>query len=358
MLYFIIAIVILVFVHELGHYTLARWAGVHVEVFSVGFGPEIFGYTDKVGTRWRISLIPLGGYVRMMGSEVESPEQLKKRSPAELEKCYANKTVGQRALILLAGPLANFLFAILAVAALYSVQGKPEPGDFPEQGISVVVPGSPAYFAGFQVNDVVTAVDGVAISSYMDLSALIVGSQGRELTFDILRQGRAVSVQATPRWQPAKNGGQGRYFLGVGHPEIVYKGLSPLQSVGTAWGDIWRMTGVMIDGIGQIFVNDIPIEDQLAGPVRIAQLSSSAADIGLFNFIMFLSVLSLNLAIMNLLPIPLLDGGHLLFCAIEFIRGKPVARSTQEKALRIGFSILVAIMMLALWGDIKNLLNL
>lgn len=357
MLSFLVAIIILVFVHELGHYALARWAGVHVQVFSVGFGTELLGYTDKNGTRWRISAIPLGGYVRMLGGDGDHADDIAKLTDKQKQQCYVHKTVGQRAMILGAGPFANLVFAIVVLAGLYGIQGKPTAGDFPAQGISKVVAGSPAHFAGFKAGDVVTAVDGVAVQSYRDLPPIITASNGQALVFDIMRNGQTLNLTATPRWNPATGRQDGRYFLGVGMPQPVYKAMSPIQSVTTAWQDIWHMTGLMLAGLGDMFVNDIPVHEQLAGPVRIAEISSHAVDLGVFQFVMFLSVLSLNLAIMNLLPIPMLDGGHLLFCAIEAIRGKPVSKQTQELALRIGLSVLLTLMVLALWGDVLSLLE-
>ena len=233
---------------------------------------------------------------------------------------------------------------------------KIKPVDFPQYGISTVVTGSPAYFAGFKAGDVIVSVNDVAISSYGELPEIVMESQGQTLKFLVNRAGNQQIITATPRWEPSKVGGEGRYFLGVGRPSPVYERMGVINSLSTAWSDIWFMSSRMIEGIGEMFVGEEPLENQLAGPVRIAKISSDAAERGLYGFIVFLSVLSLNLAIMNLLPIPVLDGGHLVFCAIEAIRGKPVSKEFQNKAFSVGLAILLGIMFLAIFGDLKSLL--
>ena len=353
---FIITILILVFVHELGHYLFARRAGVHVEVFSIGFGPELYGWNDKRGTRWRLSAVPLGGYIRMMGDASVDVDDLSEYKKEDHHKLYVTKSLGQRSLILGGGPLFNFIFAIVALAGLYFAQGKLHYDDKLENGISTVVQGSPADKAGFKAGDVIIAIDGKDIISYTELPLIVGESGGRELSFTIARETGDVELKATPELQK-RDGQPDRYFLGVGRPAPVYQSMSVFESLAIASADIWKMTGFMMNAIGDLFVSDTPIDEQLAGPVRIAKISAAAAQNGIDGFVLFLAVLSLNLAIMNLLPIPILDGGYLMYCLVEAIRGKPVSKDFQDKAFQVGFVILLLIMFFAILGDVKSIIG-
>lgn len=353
---FILTILILVFVHELGHYVFARRAGVHVEVFSIGFGPELYGWNDKHGTRWRLSAVPLGGYVRMMGDASVDVNDLSQYKKDDHEKLYVTKSLGQRSLILGAGPLFNVIFAIIALAGLYLAQGKLQANDSLENGISTVMKESPAYEAGLKAGDIIIAIDGKPVTSYMELPNIVTESGGRVLTFTIARETGDVDIQITPRLKQIE-GQPDRYFVGIGRPAPVYQSMSIVESLAIATSDIWEMTGFMFNAIGDLFVSDKPIEEQLAGPVRIAKISAAAASNGIDGFVLFLAVLSLNLAIMNLLPIPILDGGHLMYCLVEAIRGKPVSKNFQDKAFQVGFAILLIIMFFAILGDIKSIIG-
>lgn len=352
MLSFLIAVSILIFVHELGHYALARWAGVHVTTFSVGFGPELFSYTDKKGTRWRFALIPLGGYVKFFGTSKTELDKLKESEDVDLKKCYVTKSVFQRASIIAAGPIANFIFAVLTLIFLYCVYGQLQKADFPEKGFSMVLPNSPASHAGFKVGDVVIAVDGTAVSSYKEFYRFVWTSNGRELTFDVLRDGEKQIIKATPERFPSLHSEKGSYYLGVS-PPVSRKQISLPEAISATSDKLASIYRSMIYGFKLMGAGKVPLEDTLAGPVRIVQFTNSHADSGMDTFILFIAILSLNLAIMNLLPIPILDGGHLLFCLIEAITGKPVSEKIQKKAMLCGFVVLISIMGLAVVGDIK-----
>ena len=353
---FILTILILVFVHELGHYLLARRAGVHVEVFSIGFGPELYGWNDKSGTRWRLSAVPLGGYIRMMGDASVDVNDLSEYKKEDHHKLYATKSLGQRSLILGAGPFFNFAFAIIALAGLYLAQGKLQHNDALENGVSTVMKDSPAYEAGLKAGDIIVSIDGKPVTSYMELPNIVSESGGRTLTFMIARETGDVPLKITPRLQKTE-GQPDRYFVGIGRPAPVYQSMSIIESLAIASSDVFEMTGFMMTALKDLFVSDKPIDEQLAGPVRIAKISAAAASNGIDGFVLFLAVLSLNLAIMNLLPIPILDGGHLMYCLVELIRGKPVSKDFQDKAFQVGFAILLVIMFFAILGDIKSILG-
>eukprot|EP00752_Nemacystus_decipiens_P000775 g775.t1 len=352
----VIVFCLLVFVHELGHYLVARWAGVRVDVFSIGFGREIWGFTDKAGTRWKLSLVPLGGYVKMFGEgdtilEGESERPL---TPDERSVSFAHKPLGKRTAVVAAGPAANFLFAIVVLAGLYMVHGKPVPGDFEAQGVGAVREGSAAEAAGFEPGDRILAVDGQPIGSFDDLRAAVAESGGERLTFTVERAGERLTLNAAPEAQEGTSGEAARYVLGVTAPMTRFEKQGPLAA---AWGGVeetWRLTVLTLSAVGEIIFGQRSIDD-MGGPVKIVQLSNDVAQIGVVSLISFMAVLSINLGLLNLFPIPMLDGGHLAFYAVEAVRGKPVGERTQEYAFRIGLALLLGLMILITINDVMGL---
>ncbi|GAB4394836.1 MAG: RIP metalloprotease RseP [Kiloniellaceae bacterium] len=353
---FLAVLTALVFVHELGHYLVARWNGVRVEVFSIGFGPEIFGWNDKAGTRWKFSLIPLGGYVKMFGDanaasmpSDETPEM----SAAERAEAFPHKRLGQRAAIVSAGPIANFLFAIAILAGLFGIVGQP----FTPAVVGAVVPDSAAEAGGFQVGDKIVAIDGTSVARFEELQRNVALRPEETLTFTVLRDGAEIDLVATPQRELVTNGlGEpqeiGRLGLQGGRPEYTRHG--PLDAIWQATRETFGIIDQTFTALGQIIRGDRGT-DELGGPIRIAQMSGQAAELGITPLIYFAAMLSINLGLINLFPVPMLDGGHLMFYAIEAVRGRPLGERAQEYGFRIGLALVLTLMVVVTWNDLLRL---
>ncbi len=354
--WFLVVLTALVFVHELGHYAIARRNGVRVEVFSIGFGPELFGLTDKAGTRWKFSAIPLGGYVKMFGEASLEPHPDVVMTDEQKSVSFSHKTLGQRAAIVFAGPAANFVFAIIILAGLFMAVGRPMPQEFVEAGIGGVVEGSAADQAGLVAGDRITAVDGKPIGDFFDLKAVVEGSGGRALAFEIDRDGTVFTATVTPRIDTTTTdtGTVQAYRLGVYAPGPEYVRLGPLSAVWEAAVETGRLTMGTLAAVGEIIVGDRGT-DELGGPLRIAKLSGDFAESGVITLFSFMALLSINLGLINLFPIPILDGGHLLFYAIEAVRGKPLGERAQEYGLRIGLALILSLMVFVTINDFVHL---
>ncbi|MEO3430062.1 RIP metalloprotease RseP [Pelagibius sp. CAU 1746] len=353
---FLIILTALVFVHELGHYLIARWNGVRVEVFSIGFGPEIFGWDDRAGTRWKFSLIPLGGYVKMFGDAnaasmpADGSEQM---SAAERSVAFPHKRLGQRAAIVAAGPIANFLFAIVVLAALFMFYGQP----FTPAVVGEVNQGSAAEAAGFQAGDKVIAVDGATVARFEELQRIVALRPGEELRITVERGGRAVDLLAIPDRVERPNGlGEtqevGLLGLRGGAPEYTRHG--PLSALWQAARETVSIVDQTFTALGQI-VRGTRGTDELGGPIRIAQMSGQAAELGILTMVHFAAMLSINLGLINLFPVPMLDGGHLLFYAIEAVRGRPLGERAQEYGFRIGLALVLTLMVFVTWNDLLRI---
>ncbi|HEY9552031.1 RIP metalloprotease RseP [Allosphingosinicella sp.] len=353
---FLAVLTALVFVHELGHYLVARWNGVRVEVFSIGFGPELFGWNDKAGTRWKFSLIPLGGYVKMFGdaNAASMPaEGSESMSEAERAVAFPHKRLGQRAAIVAAGPIANFIFAIVVLAGLFSIVGQP----FTPAVIGEVIEGSAADAAGFQPGDEVIAVDGRAVARFEELQRIVVLRPEETINFTVLRDGAEIRLQATLARVVRTN------HLGEEH-EVGQLGISrsgtgfirhdPLTSVWQAARETFSIIDQTFTALGQI-VRGERGTDELGGPIRIADMSGQAAEMGIATLIYFAAVLSINLGLINLFPVPMLDGGHLLFYAIEAVRGRPLGERAQEYGFRIGLALVLTLMVFVTWNDLLRI---
>ena len=350
---FVVTITVIVFIHELGHYALARRAGVRVEVFSIGFGPELFGWTDGTGTRWKFSLLPLGGYVKMFGQSDTGPgDGAGAMSREERAVSFAAKTLGQRFGIVAAGPLANFLLAILLFALVFALVGRSE--TLPKA--TTVQEGGAAERAGIEPGDLIVAVDGRAIARFEELRYEVMTRPGQPLELEILRGRRTIVLEAIPETVlvPDETGGErpvGR--LGIATDEVVFERLAPLEAFGAGVVETWAWIARIFDFLGQILDGTQSSRD-LAGPLGIAQMSSSVAEHGLRNLAMFAAILSVNLGLINLFPVPLLDGGHLLFYVLEALRGRPLGRKAQEMGFAIGIGLVGALFVLVTFNDLAR----
>jgi regulator of sigma E protease len=358
---FLFVLTLVVFFHELGHFLIARWAGVRVLVFSIGFGPELFGFNDRHGTRWKVSAIPLGGYVKFFGDDnaASVPDQaaLAAMSEEERRHSFVHQPVGPRAAIVVAGPLANFLLAIVIFAGLFMIFGKPSTSP----RVDAVQPGSAAAAAGFQPGDLVLTINGRPIDSFPDMQQIVSTSAGETLVFEVDRGGARVTLKAVPALKEIKDRfgnviRQGQ--LGITRsptPEDThFQPVGPLKAVELGVQRTWFVVERTLSYIGGV-VAGREAADQLGGPIRIAQVSGQVATEGLASLFSLAAVLSVSIGLLNLFPVPLLDGGHLLFYAIEAVRGKPLSERAQEVGFRIGLAIVVMLMIFATYNDILHL---
>jgi regulator of sigma E protease len=353
---FLVILTALVFVHELGHYLVARWNGVRVEVFSIGFGPELFGWNDRTGTRWRFSAIPLGGYVKMFGDADAASTKgadTDVMSADDRAVSFHHKRLGQRSAIVAAGPAANFIFAIVLLAGLYTLVGQRHASPI----VSEVTANSAAEAAGMVANDRVVQIDDAEITEFDQLRRIVLQSPGVPLEFVVERDRRLVTLTITPTPVDAKNalGNMETYGrLGVrGVPGEMVKH-DPLTAIWLASTETWSMTLQTLEAVGQMFTGSRN-SDELGGPLRIAQLSGTVAEAGLVTSIWFTALLSINLGLINLFPIPVLDGGHLVFYLAEAIRGRPLGERIQEIAFKVGFTLVIGLMIFVTWNDIVQL---
>ena len=352
---FLLVIGPLIFVHELGHYFVGRWFGVKAETFSIGFGREILGWTDKRGTRWKVGWLPLGGYVRFKGdmnpASTPSDEWLSLPA-AERAETFQGKKLWQRFLIVLAGPVTNFLFAILVYIALFASYGEPRTPPV----VAALAPNSAALQAGFQPGDRILSIDGNAIARFEDVASYVALRPQQRMTFDVQRGGRRLAIDATPAAEVQRDrfGNEARIGrLGIARGGIEIAALQPHQAVGAAFRQTGETVEMMVVTLGQVISGTRSLKE-MGGPLKIAQFSGQQASLGWLDFVLFMSLISINLGFINLLPIPLLDGGHLLFYAIEGVRRKPLKPEAQEWAFRTGLAVLLALMIFVTFNDLAS----
>ena len=353
---FLAVLSVLIYVHEFGHYWVARRNGVRVEVFSIGFGPELWGWTDRDGTRWKICAIPLGGYVKMFGMSEDETEKSQPLTTEEEAVSFNHKRLGQRAAIVAAGPIANFLFAVVVFTAVFTVQGNP----IPLAVVGEVVAGTPASEVGIRPGDKILAIESEPVTKFEDIRRIVGDHAGVPVRIKILRDGAEITIVATPRAAAnAETGGGevrvGRIGVKPDPAQIVYERQNPLMALWMGAERTVSLTGQILSYLGQLIVGRQDSRE-LGGPLRIAQMSGEVAqDGGFSSLLLFTAVLSINLGLINLFPIPMLDGGHLLFYAAEALRGRPLSPRTQEYGFRFGLALVLMLTVFATWNDLVNL---
>ncbi|MBO6892986.1 MAG: RIP metalloprotease RseP [Roseibium sp.] len=360
---FLFVLTIVVFFHELGHFAVARWCNIKVDAFSVGFGREIFGRTDKKGTRWKLCLIPLGGYVKFAGDEnaasVPNRELIAQMSEEDRKTAFIAKPVWQRAAVVAAGPLANFLLAIVIFATLFMSYGK--------QGIQPVVEevfaGRAAERGGLQAGDIIKEIDGREIHTFNELRQVVLMNANTPLVFDVDREGTPVTLTVTP------DAREKEVFLGERQMagDIGLRGSTDPQYVVRIKYGLFgaleegaRETYRIMDGtVSYIWgvITQRQSADQLGGPIRVAQISGQVAELGIMPLISLTAVLSVSIGLINLAPVPILDGGHLVFYAAEALRGKPLSERVQDVGFRIGLGLVLMLMVFVTWKDIVRLVS-
>ncbi len=358
---FLFVLSLVVFFHELGHFLVARWCGVRILVFSIGFGPEIIGFNDRYGTRWKISAIPLGGFVKFFGDEnaasVPDHERLAGMDEGERRQSFMFQPVAKRAAIVVAGPLANFVLAVVIFAGVFMLYGK----QTMSARVDAVQPGSAAAEAGFKPGDLVVAINGHEVDSFSDMQRMVGSSAGEPLAITVDREGSRLVLTATPTLKEVKDnfGNVQRVgILGISRsmaPEdLKMHPVAPPQAVWLAVQETWSVIDRTLSYIGGVIAGR-EAANQLGGPIRIAQMSGQVASFGFVPLIQLAAVLSVSIGLLNLFPIPLLDGGHLLFYIIEGIRGRPLSERAQEVGFRIGLAIVLMLMIFATFNDIVHL---
>ena len=359
---FIILILIVVFIHEYGHYYFAKRYGVGITDFSIGFGKEIFGWNDKSGTRWKICWIPLGGYVKFFGdrnvySQADHKEILEKYSSDEQRKLFTLKPLYQRALIVFGGPLANFLLALVIFFSIYTFIGK----DFTPAVINEVQKNSPAMASGLKQDDIILEIDGNKVKSIMDVSKYITMSTDDIIDFKIRRSYEELVLKIKPIIVLSEDNLGNKINkrmvgikLGAYNNEIKHVKLGPTQALYHAVNEVYYVSISSLKYVGAMIFGKADTS-QLGGPIKIAKISGQVAEFGVLAFISMMAYISISLGLINLFPIPMLDGGHLMFYAFEKILGRPLSQKTQEGFFRIGLFLLLSLMFFTTFNDLKDL---
>ncbi|MFG1419156.1 RIP metalloprotease RseP [Xanthobacter sp. V0B-10] len=358
---FLFVLTLVVFFHELGHFWVARRAGVRILTFSLGFGPEVAGFNDRHGTRWRLSAIPLGGYVKFYGDEdaasVPDQQALARMTQAERKESFFFQPVRWRAAIVAAGPIANFILAIVIFSFVFMVFGRPVSAPRVDQ----VSPGSAAEVAGFKPGDLVLEIDGDKVESFADMQRIVGIHAGQTLTFRVERGGAEVSLKATPELKEVKDGFGNVHrtgLLGISRSlaegDVTIHRYGPVEAVGMGVQETWFVVARTFDYLGGLIAGR-ESADQLGGPIRIAQVSGQVATFGIGALLSLAAVLSVSIGLLNLFPIPMLDGGHLLFYAFEAMRGRPLSARTQDIGFRIGLALVLMLMIFATWNDVLHI---
>jgi regulator of sigma E protease len=358
---FVFVLSLVVFFHELGHFLIARWCGVRIMVFSIGFGPEIIGFNDRYGTRWKISAIPLGGFVKFFGdnnaASVPDTARIASMDAHERAQSFAFQPVLKRAAIVVAGPLANFLLAIVIFAGVFMLYGK----QTMSARVDSVQPDSVAAAAGFKPGDLVVAIDGRPIDNFAEMQRVVGASAGETLAITVDRDGVQQVLKATPALKEVKDNFGNVQRIGVlgisrsmAPEDLKLHPVAPPQAIWMSVQETWSVIDRTLGYIGGVIAGR-EAANQLGGPIRIAQMSGQVASFGFVPLIQLAAVLSVSIGLLNLFPIPLLDGGHLLFYLIEGIRGRPLSEKAQEVGFRIGLAIVLMLMIFATFNDIVHL---
>ena len=359
---FIVLILVVVFIHEYGHYYFAKKYGVGVTDFSIGFGKEIFGWNDKSGTRWKICWIPLGGYVKFFGdrnvfSQADQEKIIKQYNTEDQKKLFVLKPLYQRALIVAAGPIANFILAIFIFFSIYTFIGK----DFTPAVINEVQNESPAMIAGLKKNDIILSIDGHEVKSIMEVSKFITMSTNEYIDFAVSRSNQEFTFKVKPNMVLTEDNLGNKINkrmigiqLGAFNNEVNHVKLGPAKSLYYAVNEVYFVSVSSLKYLGSL-LRGKGDTSQLGGPIRIAKITGQVAEFGILPFLSIMAYISVSLGLINLFPIPLLDGGHLMFYAFEKILGKPLSQRTQEGFFRIGMFLLLSLMFFTTFNDLKDL---
>jgi len=360
---FLFVLTVVVFFHELGHFLVARWCGVGVKTFSIGFGPELFGWNDRKGTRWRIAAIPLGGYVKFVGddSAASTPDRdaIDTMTPEERAVSFPVQPVAARAAIVAAGPIANFLLAIAIFTVVFTAFGRVD--IVPRVG--AVSPGSAAEAAGIRPDDLIVSIEGKSIESFVDIMRVVSVRADLPTSVVVDRDGKRLDLTVTPRSFEEKSrfGTQRRGLLGIqasrDAKDRTVRHFGPLQALGAGVSETWFIVERTGSYVGGLF-SGRESASQLGGPLRVAQISGEVAEVGFLALINLAALLSVSIGLLNLMPIPLLDGGHLVFYAAEAVRGRPLSDRAQDIGFRIGLAIVLVLMIVSTWNDIAHLASL
>ena len=360
---FLIVLTAVVFFHELGHYLVGRWCGIRALTFSIGFGPELFGFNDHRGTRWRLSAIPLGGYVKFLGDDnaASAPGFDAVAAMSEEERAHSlpGASVWRRAATVAAGPIANFVLAIAVFSVMFFLNGRM----IADPVVARVQPDSAAAAAGIETGDRFLSIDGHPMATFEDVRRYVSPRPGQQISVTLERHGHPVTLDLVPRATEIKDRFGNKMDVGLigvvtdkssGHFRVIHYG--PLQAVGQGALESWRIVARTGGYVTNIF-RGREKADQLGGPIRVAQVSGQMATLGPEALIQLIAVLSVSIGLLNLMPIPLLDGGHLVFYAIEGISGRPVGERVQEMAFRFGLALVLMLMVFATWNDVSRLLG-
>ena len=361
---FLFVLTIVVFFHELGHFLVARWCGIRVEVFSIGFGRELLGFTDRRGTRWKISAIPLGGYVKFLGDEnaasVPDRHAVERLSESDRRDCFYFKPLWQRAAVVSAGPIANFLLAIVIFAGIAMWYGKQETAP----RVDEVIPNSAAAAAGFQPGDLVVSIDGRSIDDFSEMQRVVATNPGRPLEFGVERAGKTIYLKATPTPTDEKGAFGGERHIGVlgvkrslAAGDIKVQKVGPLAAIELGANQSWNIVAGTFQYLFRL-ASGRESASQIGGPAGIWLMSSEAARLGFDVLMRWAAAISMSIGLLNLFPIPLLDGGHLLFYGLEAVRGRPLSDRAQELGFRIGFAIVLMLMVFATYNDVWRVIDL
>jgi regulator of sigma E protease len=353
----------IVFFHELGHYLVGRWCGVKVEAFSLGFGPELLAYVDSHGTRWRLALFPLGGYVKFLGdanpASGQDGEALAVVDPVDRDRTLAAQSVLKRAAIVAAGPAANFILAMVLFTGLFWAFGQ----SFHVARVGYVEPGSSAAMAGFKVGDLVTAIDGQPAHSFQEIQQAVVLNTGLDIVFDVDRHGEKLTLNAAPKLTLVDQGALGKRrigHLGLGASrdpkDVSYQRCGPVECVAWAGNQVGFITHATLAYIGGLFAGRESV-DQMSGMVGMTQITGVIAKVSVWDLLNLAGLFSVSVGLMNLFPVPLLDGGHLMFYLIEAVMRRPVSERVQQMGMRVGIALVASLMIFTTAHDILRLIG-
>ncbi len=357
--WFLVVLSIVVFIHEFGHYIVARLCGVKVETFSLGFGKEIWGRTDSKGTRWKVSLVPLGGYVKMFGDAdaASTPDLIASQNWTDDQKkqAFVTQSVGKRIAVVVAGPMFNYLSAVIIMCAVFWLYGK----TYTSTEIASVMQDSPAGIAGIVPGDRITALNAEKVDSFERVRQIVAISGLDELSIEVTRGNDIIIFKVKPEIKVLTDSSGNTLempILGVASQEYEVKKLGLWDALVIALEDSYRLTSSMLQGLKQVLLGQRSFE-QMGGPVKIAQYSGESAKGGVLSFLWFIVIISLNLALMNLLPLPMLDGGHIFYYTIELITGRAVSHAIQAAAAKVSIVILLSLMLIITYYDVIGIIN-